>query len=69
MVMEALEGYEAKIQYDIVGHSGEAKSIKFVDKSNPPKNNKQLLEAIRVSSSVGYAKTVLDISIHTYKSR
>ncbi|KAF6208189.1 hypothetical protein GE061_016641 [Apolygus lucorum] len=47
MVMESFEGYDTKIQYDIVGHSGEARSIKFVDKANPPKNNKQRLESIR----------------------
>ncbi|CAB0011014.1 unnamed protein product [Nesidiocoris tenuis] len=47
MVMESLEGYESKVLYDIVGHSGDSKCIKFVDKSKPPANNKERLELIR----------------------
>lgn len=49
MVMEAFQGYEAKIQYDIVGHSGESDCIVFVAKEHPPGDNKQRLEIIRVS--------------------
>ncbi|XP_027851720.2 von Willebrand factor A domain-containing protein 8 [Aphis gossypii] len=47
MVMEALSGFEDKISYDIVGHSGETESLKFVDKSNPPTDNKQRLNVIK----------------------
>ncbi|XP_050442272.1 von Willebrand factor A domain-containing protein 8 [Adelges cooleyi] len=47
MVMEALSGFEDKISYDIVGHSGETECLKFVDKSNPPTDNKRRLEVIK----------------------
>ena len=50
MVMEAFQGYENRIQYDIVGHSGESESIIFVNKNNPPIDNKQRLEVIKVNS-------------------
>ena len=30
MVMEALEGYEEKIKFDILGHSGEESALPFV---------------------------------------
>lgn len=49
LVMEAFEGFEDKIKYDIIGHSGEAHNIVFVPRDNPPKNNKERLEIIRVS--------------------
>ena len=49
MVMEAFQGFENKIRYDIVGHSGESDCINFVDKKNPPIDNKQRLDVIRVN--------------------
>lgn len=49
LVMEAFQGYEARLQYDIVGHSGEDHSISFVSANKPPANNKERLEVIRVS--------------------
>ncbi|XP_022919882.1 von Willebrand factor A domain-containing protein 8 [Onthophagus taurus] len=48
MVMEAFEGFEDKIQYDILGHSGDADRIDFVKRKNPPKNNKERLDLLRV---------------------
>lgn len=48
MVLEALQGHEARIQYDIVGHSGESYNITFVSKKNPPSDNKQRLDVIKV---------------------
>lgn len=48
LVMEAFEGFEDKIQYDIFGHSGDTDRIEFVNRNNPPKNNKQRLDLIRV---------------------
>lgn len=48
MVMEAFQGFESKIQYDIVGHSGESICIPFVEKNNPPKDNKERLQILRV---------------------
>lgn len=48
MVMEAFEGFEQRVQYDIVGHSGEAEQIQFIDHKNPPKDDKLRLETIKV---------------------
>jgi hypothetical protein len=48
LVMEAFQGFDDKIQYDIMGHSGEAPSISFVKLKEPPKNNKERLDVIRV---------------------
>lgn len=48
MVMEAFEGFEQRVQYDIVGHSGEAHQIQFVNHKNPPKDDKLRLETIKV---------------------
>lgn len=48
MVMEALEGFGDKVQYDIVGHSGETYYIPFVDTKKPPGDDKARLETIKV---------------------
>ncbi|XP_039291605.1 von Willebrand factor A domain-containing protein 8-like [Nilaparvata lugens] len=47
LLMEALQGYESKFQYDIVGHSGEEVEIKFVSPTQPPTNNKHRLDVIK----------------------
>lgn len=49
MVMEAFHGFQNQILYDIVGHSGEDYSIKFVESNNPPADNNQRLIVIKVS--------------------
>ncbi|XP_004527380.1 von Willebrand factor A domain-containing protein 8 [Ceratitis capitata] len=48
MVMEAFEGFEKKIVYDIVGHSGEGWEIPFVCAGSPPKTDKERFETIRM---------------------
>lgn len=48
LVMEAFQGHEDKILYDIHGHSGEGYGIEFVDATKPPKDNKERLEVIKV---------------------
>ncbi|XP_017481252.1 PREDICTED: von Willebrand factor A domain-containing protein 8 [Rhagoletis zephyria] len=48
MVMEAFEGFEKKIVYDIVGHSGEGWEIPFVNAGSPPKTDKERFETIRM---------------------
>ncbi|XP_055526444.1 von Willebrand factor A domain-containing protein 8 [Wyeomyia smithii] len=48
MVMEAFDGFETKIKYDIVGHSGEAVEIPFINVSNPPKDDKRRLDTIKM---------------------
>ncbi|KAK4880988.1 hypothetical protein RN001_004307 [Aquatica leii] len=47
LLMEAMEGFEDKIQYDITGHSGEDHDIKFVQRNDPPKNNKERLDVLK----------------------
>lgn len=49
MVMEALEGFQDKVEYDVVGHSGETYYIPFVDPKKPPNDDKLRLETIKVS--------------------
>lgn len=49
LVMESFQGFEDKIKYDIMGHSGDAHDIKFVDITNQPDNNKKRLDVLRVS--------------------
>jgi hypothetical protein len=48
LVMEAFQGHEGRIQYDVVGHSGESHNITFIDHKNPPTDNKQRLAIIKV---------------------
>ena len=50
LVMEAFQGHEGRIQYDIVGHSGDSHDIKFIDHKSPPGDNKQRLDVIKVSN-------------------
>lgn len=50
MVMEAFEGFETRVRYDIVGHSGESKNILFVNEKSPPTDSKMRLETIKVIS-------------------
>lgn len=52
MVMEAFKDFEQRVQYDIVGHSGETYQIQFVDHKNPPTNDKMRLEVIKVKLMV-----------------
>ncbi|XP_060732399.1 von Willebrand factor A domain-containing protein 8 [Tachysurus vachellii] len=47
MVMEALENYEHKFKYDIVGHSGDGFDIELVRCDKVPKNNKQRLKVLK----------------------
>lgn len=52
MVMEAFEGFEQRVKYDIVGHSGETHEIRLVEHNSPPANAKERLEVIKVSAVV-----------------
>ncbi|TNN79078.1 von Willebrand factor A domain-containing protein 8 [Liparis tanakae] len=47
MVMEALESYEHRFKYDIVGHSGDGYDIELVRADKVPKNNKERLKVIK----------------------
>ncbi|XP_037937936.1 von Willebrand factor A domain-containing protein 8 isoform X2 [Teleopsis dalmanni] len=48
MVMEAFEGFEKKIVYDVVGHSGEGWEIPFINAGKAPKTDKERFETIRM---------------------
>eukprot|EP00066_Takifugu_rubripes_P009279 XP_003976079.1 PREDICTED: von Willebrand factor A domain-containing protein 8 isoform X1 [Takifugu rubripes] len=48
MVMEALEGFEPKFKYDIVGHSGDGHNIELVKADKIPKNNKERLKVLKI---------------------
>lgn len=48
LLMEAFQGFEDKIKYDIMGHSGDAHDIRFVVADSPPTNDMQRLQVIRV---------------------
>ncbi|XP_070067126.1 von Willebrand factor A domain-containing protein 8 isoform X2 [Drosophila virilis] len=48
MVIEAFDGYEKKIAYDIVGHSGEGWDLPFVNMGSVPKNDKERFDIIRM---------------------
>ena len=47
MVMEALEGYTERLQYDIVGHSGEENDLPFTKIRTPPANEKERLDVLK----------------------
>ncbi|XP_068602140.1 von Willebrand factor A domain-containing protein 8 [Brachionichthys hirsutus] len=47
MVMEALENYQHKFKYDVVGHSGDGCDIELVRADKVPKNNKQRLQVLK----------------------
>lgn len=46
MIMEALQGFEWKYQYSIVGHSGDTADILLVDYGKAPKNAKERMQII-----------------------
>uniref|UniRef100_A0AAG5DY10 von Willebrand factor A domain-containing protein 8 n=1 Tax=Anopheles atroparvus TaxID=41427 RepID=A0AAG5DY10_ANOAO len=48
MVMEAFDGFEGKIRYDVVGHSGEAVAVPFVSENAPPRDPKRRLETLKM---------------------
>lgn len=54
MVMEAFDGFEQRVKYDVVGHSGETHEIRFVDHKSPPANAKERLEVIKVIHHIYY---------------
>ncbi|KAG0722072.1 von Willebrand factor A domain-containing protein 8 [Chionoecetes opilio] len=47
MVMEALEGFETKLKYDIYGHSGEECAVPLVESDSVPGNNKERLDVLK----------------------
>nr|CAD7453760.1 unnamed protein product [Timema tahoe] len=50
LVMEAFQGHEGRIQYDVIGHSGESSQITFISHDCPPSDNKQRLDTIKFVS-------------------
>uniref|UniRef100_A0A671LSR2 von Willebrand factor A domain-containing protein 8 n=1 Tax=Sinocyclocheilus anshuiensis TaxID=1608454 RepID=A0A671LSR2_9TELE len=51
MVMEALESYEHKFKYDIMGHSGDGFDIELVRCDKVPKNNKERLKVLKTMNA------------------
>ncbi|XP_060072942.1 von Willebrand factor A domain-containing protein 8-like [Ylistrum balloti] len=47
MMMEALDGYDEKIKYDILGHSGEDFKVQLVKPDKVPANNKERLVVLK----------------------
>ncbi|OWF39226.1 von Willebrand factor A domain-containing protein 8 [Mizuhopecten yessoensis] len=47
MMMEALDGYDEKIKYDILGHSGEDHKVQLVKSDKAPANNKDRLVVLK----------------------
>ncbi|WAR13926.1 VWA8-like protein [Mya arenaria] len=47
MAMEALEGHEEKIKFDIWGHSGEDHRVALSTFDKPPNNNKERLQVVK----------------------
>jgi hypothetical protein len=47
MLMEALAGFENRFDYSIVGHSGDAPDIPFVEFGAPPSNRKERLKILQ----------------------
>ncbi|KAJ8722262.1 hypothetical protein PYW08_004664 [Mythimna loreyi] len=47
LLTEALAGYEARIRYDMLGHSGEEHALELVRVDRPPENEKERLKIIR----------------------
>ena len=48
MVMEGLHQAEARVKYDIIGHSGENPEIVFSPRNNPPQNENDRLKILEV---------------------
>uniref|UniRef100_A0AAR2JZS7 von Willebrand factor A domain-containing protein 8 n=1 Tax=Pygocentrus nattereri TaxID=42514 RepID=A0AAR2JZS7_PYGNA len=68
MVMEALESYEHKFKYDIVGHSGDGFDIELVRCEKVPKNNKQRLKVLKVCTLPVYCVLSLMFFPFVWKS-
>ncbi|XP_064465910.1 von Willebrand factor A domain-containing protein 8-like isoform X2 [Ornithodoros turicata] len=47
MAMEALQGFQNKFVYDILGHSGEESHLEFVKADRPPLNDKERLKVLQ----------------------
>ena len=47
LIMEALEGFENKYSYTIVGHSGDSASVPFVPYDSPPRTRKDRLKVLQ----------------------
>lgn len=48
MLMEAFQGYDSRLRYELLGHSGEGPSWPFVKLGKPPANNKERLNVLMV---------------------
>ncbi|KAF9801629.1 hypothetical protein SFRURICE_012201 [Spodoptera frugiperda] len=49
LLTEALKGYEARIRYDMLGHSGEEHALQLVRLDRPPENEKERLQHVSMT--------------------
>ena len=47
MVMESLRGFESRVQYNMVGHSGDGPEFPLVEMGKPPVNAKERLRVLQ----------------------
>ena len=48
LVMEAFKSFEDVFQYEIIGHSGEDYKLQLTELQNPPKNEKERIDVLRI---------------------
>ena len=48
LVMEAFKGFEDIFQFEIIGHSGEEYKLQLTDRNQPPKNEKERIDVLRM---------------------
>uniref|UniRef100_A0A2H1X2B9 SFRICE_033485 n=1 Tax=Spodoptera frugiperda TaxID=7108 RepID=A0A2H1X2B9_SPOFR len=76
LLTEALKGYEARIRYDMLGHSGEEHALQLVRLDRPPENEKERLQfrvteglfIMRVCADAATSRTLLTSTILRFKS-
>ncbi|GAB6029233.1 von Willebrand factor A domain-containing protein 8 [Chamberlinius hualienensis] len=48
MMMQSLEGYEHKLKYEIIGHSGDDFDVSFVTEKKFPQNQKEQMDVLKM---------------------
>ena len=57
--------YASPVQLDIVGHSGDSDEVPFVNSSNPPSNDKERLQVLKVRESLLSKLLPADLTQHS----
>jgi hypothetical protein len=53
MIMEALDGFDRKYSWSIVGHSGDGPAVPLVSYGDPPADRGRRLKVIQVNLTLG----------------